>query len=68
MTKKPPPPKQTKAELKQEALRLLSSVMEPIEAVEWLLEQFNGWDLETIIATLKLCETTEQLKKETGLG
>lgn len=51
--KKQPPPKLSKAELKAEALKMLSSGKSPEEAVEWLLDQFTGWDLEAIIERLR---------------
>lgn len=51
--KKPAPPVLKKAELVNMALKLLSSGDFPEEAVEWLLNQFNGWDLEAIIERLR---------------
>jgi len=52
--KKPAPPKLTKAELKQEARKLLmAGFHHPAEAADWLLDQFTGWDLEAIIERLK---------------
>ena len=55
--KRPPLPKASKAELKQEAFSLLQRRMYPIEAVNWLLDRFNGWDLEAIIEELNKGET-----------
>lgn len=51
--KKPAPPTMKKAELVLKATMLLSGSKDPVEAVEWLLNQFTGWDLEAIIEKLR---------------
>ena len=45
-------PSKAKPELIRIVEKELARVYEPTEAVRFLLEQFSGWDLDAIMATL----------------